>query len=710
MFQTVRGTHDILPQEARYLSEVERHAYKLARRWGFKEIRTPMFERADLFVRGLGVMAGLVERELWTFHDKHGQKLALRADMTACVVRAYHQHELAKQFGDLAKLFYVAPVFLLGKEGEQPSRQVQQFGLEVIGSDSPAVDVELLCVALEFCKGLDLEGRVELNSLGCDKCRPAYYDALREFFSTRQNDLCNTCKRKFRPHPTWTLSCAEEGCSALANLSPTVLGYLCGDCKNHFNHVKHLIKALDLEVNFNPRVVRDIEYYNRTCFRLLVNETVIGWGGRFDGLVSRFGGTDTPAAGFAIDLDETVELFALQATYDPDELDAVFLPEGDESMRVLMPTVHRLRQAGARVELVYKVGDQKPLTRYTIRLNEIDALRGQIEVLSTSSGRTEMVNQDRIQAHLSRILGLDEPEGEESGAAGGRHRRRLQRSGGRREATSVPRVAAAPGEAREWTRRQPAVVVDPNAPEPLEDANDQENGAESNDETSGRRRRRRRRHRGGEGENGAVEPRRNEAEGDHDEPELGDEEEDDEVGPESEVARRPEPARRNPAPQARRNGRGAEPGPAEARREPEEKEVRRPRERPIAAPAPVVRAEDQGKTFVPAFSLGVPAGKPPVFAAASALPKQNPIPGLSVIPAPLGMHAADGTPPPGAPRWSIVPKAGAPDNTLLRGTLSKGLEPEDHEDGEREQTQNEAIASSARGARSARGGGARRRH
>ena len=184
MFQAVKGTSDLLSPNLATFRQVESKALSLAEQYGFSEIRTPVFEKADLFTRGLGVMAGLVERELWTFQDKHGQKLALRADITPCVVRAYQQHKLGRDSKEgPVKLAYVGPVFLLGKEGEQPSRQAHQFGVEVLGNASPALDAELIVMGLEFFERLGISGvSVEINSLGCDKCRPAYYDALREFF------------------------------------------------------------------------------------------------------------------------------------------------------------------------------------------------------------------------------------------------------------------------------------------------------------------------------------------------------------------------------------------------------------------------------------------------------------------------------------------------------------------------------------------------
>lgn len=475
MFQAVRGTSDLLPNQLASFRVVESKALQLAEQYGFSEIRTPMFEKADLFVRGLGVMAGLVERELWTFHDKHGQKLALRADMTPCVVRAYHQNKLGKESQQPTKLFYLGPVFLLGKEGDQPSRQAQQFGVEVLGNDSPALDVELLVMALEYCDRIGLTGvKPEINALGCERCRPAYYDALREFFAARQNELCNTCRRKYRNHPTWVLSCPEAGCVALANLSPTILGYLCQDCKTHFNAVKHLIQELELEVAFNPRVVRDLDYYNGTVFRLVADGRTVGVGGRYDGLVQHLGGSETPAAGFAVYLDEAVALLEPEETEEED-LDFLFLPEGPEAVKALLPTALKLRRGGARVEILYHNPSQLPAARWVVRLAEANALRGQVEIQEQDSRQQEKCNVERLLARLQHLLGHGQPgEGEGRGL-----RRKLSR---------LRKERVRPDEGASTAASSDSSGSDLDRDD-LSDADGQE-------ESGGRRRKRRRRRRG----------------------------------------------------------------------------------------------------------------------------------------------------------------------------------------------------------------------
>lgn len=568
MFQAVKGTNDLLPAQLPLYRQVELKALQLAEKYGFHEIRTPLFEKADLFVRGLGVMAGIVERELWTFNDKHGQKLALRADMTPCVVRAYQQHKLGRE--GPTRLCYVGPVFLLGKEGNEPSRQAYQFGVEVLGNGSPALDAELLVMALEFCETVGLSGvKLELNSLGCEKCRPAYYDALREFFAARQNELCqSSCKRKYRNHPTWVLSCPESGCQTLANLAPTILGYLCQDCKTHFNALKHLLSELELELTFNPRVVRDLEYYNRTVFRLSLDGRTIGTGGRYDGLVQQLGGSDTPAAGFAMYLDEIVGHLE-QPEAPGDEIDFLFLPEGIESTKVLLPVALKLRKAGARVEIVYQSQGELPEARWHVKMAEINALRGQVEIVDQDTRQQEKCSAERLQARLQHLQGLGQREDGESRGM----RRRLNR--GRKERDH-----------RDSRREEAAPATD--SAEEREEALDHEASEEG-----GRRRKRRRRRRGDGDEQGA---------------ESGQAEEQRESRPEP---RREQPERERGGRERDRDDRGRERDRDDRGRERDRDDRGRERdERPDRAeraerPAPPPRQpEAPAKAFIPSLMVG----------------------------------------------------------------------------------------------------------
>jgi histidyl-tRNA synthetase len=406
-FQAVRGTSDLLPSDLKHWRRIERRATAMAELYGYQEIRTPLFEKADLFVKGLGVMSGLVERDLWVFHDKHGQKLALRPEMTPSVVRAVLQHKMHQE-PEATKLYYNSPVFLLGKEGGEPSRQSHQFGLEILGVDNASADAELMSFAYDLCYGLGFnedEITIELNTLGCSKCRAAFQDALREFCNSRQGELCGSCKRKYRNHPTWVLSCPEASCSALANVAPTTLGYLCVDCKGHFNQLKLTIKDLGLNVVYNPRVVRDNEYYSKSAFRVSVLDRVVASGGRYDRLFQDLGGSEIPAVGIAFSVDELSALLPVMEDV-PEELDVSLWGEGEETSRFLVTVCQKLRRQGLRAEITHHPKGPNPNARYQVRLLENELYRGRAEVYDLYRRQTERVAPEKLSERLEYLLGL----------------------------------------------------------------------------------------------------------------------------------------------------------------------------------------------------------------------------------------------------------------------------------------------------------------
>ncbi len=400
--RAVRGTYDLLPSEVPYWRYLENEARRLAELYGYKEIRTPMFEEAELFTRGMGVMAGIVERDLWTFHDKFGKKLALRADMTTSVVRAYRQHGLGGE-GELVKLYYVAPLFLLGKDTEVGSRQVAQFGVEAFGVASPALDAEVIALASRYCDNIGLGDHiVELNTLGSDKCRPEYEERLRSFFAGRVSDLCPTCKRRYKSHPLWVLTCKEESCVALAQVAPAIFGILDPESRAYFNTLKSFLDELGVPYELNPCVLRDVEYDTGTVFRLVRNGTIMGEGGRHDKLVEDMGGTPTPSIGFALTLDILVD-FLKEKGEEPysEALPRVLLaPEGPEATRVMVPLLHRLIRIGIRAELLYNRIESYPEGWITVVLREEDAYRGHAVLEDPHKGVSQKILARKLGERL----------------------------------------------------------------------------------------------------------------------------------------------------------------------------------------------------------------------------------------------------------------------------------------------------------------------
>lgn len=409
-YRSVRGTFDVLPEAIPRWRQLESLAHEIADSFGYREIRTPVFEEAELFTIGMGVLAGIVERELWTFHDKFGKKLALRADMTSGIVRALNQSSALSKNNDLVKVYYLGSVFLLGKDTEEGSRQGHQFGVEVLGSHNPAIDAEVIALALSFCEKAGLEGcMVELNSLGGATSRPLYNKKLKEYFSTHSADLCDTCKRKYRSHPNWVLSCDEEGCTALSQVAPTIYAMLGPDCRSHFNSLKEHLDAMEVPYELNPRVVRDTEYYNRTIFQIRVGGKVVAFGGRYDGLCEQLGGSSTPAVGFAVSMETLCDL--LEQRNEPEDEGyapvVLFDPEGPEATKVMVPALHQVRQRGIRAELAYAQSygaRYRKTARYVVKLNESNAYRGHALVEDRYNGGSEKVSAGKLGEKLLKIL------------------------------------------------------------------------------------------------------------------------------------------------------------------------------------------------------------------------------------------------------------------------------------------------------------------
>ncbi len=441
-YRAVRGTFDLLPKQMPAWVSVENTARELAHRFGFREIRTPLFEHAELFTRGMGVMSGLIEKELWTFQDKFGQKLALRADMTTGVIRAFQENKLYEA-GLPQKIFYLAPVFLLGKEGEERSRQSHQFGFEALGSDNAALDAEVIALAAAFCEGLGLEGySIRLNSLGGSECRPLYQQKLRDYFGTHAEQLCPTCKRKYKSHPDWVLSCEEEGCKRLSQVAPTIYGMLSNGAKQHFAALREYLEEMELPVELDPRVVRDSEYYNRTVFEIRHGDHSLGFGGRYDGLVEKLGGKSTPAVGFGFSMEAVIDALAdKEGDFKLPSPVVFFQPEGPESSKLLVPMMNALRQRGISAELDYRNGGRASNSApegcsYIVFLDESNAFRGHAVLKDLDHDKEEKVPVGRLRARVLHLAGVVGEATERDSGAG---RKRLKRGVKRREDEVVDR-------------------------------------------------------------------------------------------------------------------------------------------------------------------------------------------------------------------------------------------------------------------------------
>jgi len=319
--QTIRGIHDGLPADVAKWRHVERVARAVFSRYAFDEVRLPLLEPTELFTRSIGEATDIVSKEMYSFEDQGGDHICLRPEGTAGSVRAYLQAGLTR--AGVQRWYYAGPMFRRERPQKGRLRQFQQIGVEMFGVAGPHEDAEMLAMARDFLHGLGLEDvRMELNSLGCPACRPAYKDRLVGFLHARAEKLCETCNGRISKNPMRVLDCKVTSCQAELIDAPEMVHHLCGDCDDHFTGVKDGLDALNVGYQLNPRIVRGLDYYNRTAFEIITDQlgaqgTVIA-GGRYDGLIEELGGPATPATGFAMGVERLAMLLPDEKGVVPD--------------------------------------------------------------------------------------------------------------------------------------------------------------------------------------------------------------------------------------------------------------------------------------------------------------------------------------------------------------------------------------------------------
>jgi histidyl-tRNA synthetase len=300
-YKAPRGTHDIFGVNALALSLLEQKAKEIFRRHGFEEVRTPIFEDAALFTRSIGQSTDIVEKEMYIFEDRKGRKLALRPESTASLARAFVEHRL-DILVPAGKFFYSGEMFRYERPQAGRYRQFQQIGAEFYGSSSPAADAEIIILAQDVLLSFGIDKtNVHINSLGCEKCRPLFREALVKYFSSVEN-LCDDCIRRLEKNPLRLLDCKVDSCKFTE--IPEMSDYLCSECKDNFETVQLLLKKTGCSYTLNGRLVRGLDYYTRTVFEIrsdaIGSQDAIAAGGRYDNLVKEIGGQNIPAVGFAL--------------------------------------------------------------------------------------------------------------------------------------------------------------------------------------------------------------------------------------------------------------------------------------------------------------------------------------------------------------------------------------------------------------------------
>ena len=354
--KSIKGTQDVLPQESHKIQFLESTALEIAGNYGFREIRTPVFEHTELFQRGVGDTTDVVQKEMYTFLDKGERSITLRPEGTAGAVRSFLEHGLYNEPMP-QKLCYLTSCYRYEKPQAGRLREFHQFGVECLGSASPAADAEVIALANAFFSFLGVRGlQLELNSIGCKECRKEYHKALHDYFEGRKEELCGTCRERLDRNPMRILDCKSPVCAAIAKDAPRVLDYLCDDCRAHFAQVQTFLCAMGIPFTVNPTIVRGLDYYSRTVFEFVSTEigaqgTVCG-GGRYDGLVEEIGGPHTPALGFGLGLERLQLLMEAQNLPfpEPERCSLYVASMGDRALQTAVQIVAALRQEGVYAE------------------------------------------------------------------------------------------------------------------------------------------------------------------------------------------------------------------------------------------------------------------------------------------------------------------------------------------------------------------------
>jgi len=356
-FQRIKGTHDILPQDTPTWRYVEGIVHDIMHRYGFEEIRTPIFEETALFARGIGQLTDIVSKEMYTFLDRGKKSLTLKPEGTAPVIRAYLEHSLGRR-RPVQKLYYLSPMFRQENPQAGRQRQFHQFGAELIGSPQPQADVETITLGLDIYQALGVKSiTLKVNSVGDAKCREPYKALLKDFLRPRLDKLCKTCQERFDKNPLRILDCKEESCRRETAEAPKLLDNLCEDCRLHMDQVFSLLEAQDVAFDIDHRMVRGLDYYTRTAYEfispVLGAQDALGGGGRYDLLAEELGGSPTPAVGFAAGIERLLIALQREGTLPEQqpELDVYLAALGDQARQWVIPQARQLRKHHLRVDL-----------------------------------------------------------------------------------------------------------------------------------------------------------------------------------------------------------------------------------------------------------------------------------------------------------------------------------------------------------------------
>ena len=353
--KAIKGTKDVLPSESYKNQYIEATCLGVAENFGYKEMRTPVFEHTELFQRGVGDTTDVVQKEMYTFDDKGGRSITLRPEGTAGAARSFLENGLSNEALP-QKICYLTSCYRYEKPQTGRLREFHQFGIECFGAASPLADAEMIALAKQIFDELGVKDlHLEINSIGCPKCRAEYHKALKEYFTSRIDELCDTCRDRLDRNPMRILDCKSPVCSEIAKDAPVVLDYLCDECREHFEKTKSYLDASNIEYIVNPQIVRGLDYYTKTVFEFVSDSigsqgTVCG-GGRYDGLIEELGGQHTPSLGFGMGLERLQLVMEAQGCEfpEPSRPDLFIVAMGDKATLKAIEIAKDMRDEGYSV-------------------------------------------------------------------------------------------------------------------------------------------------------------------------------------------------------------------------------------------------------------------------------------------------------------------------------------------------------------------------
>lgn len=404
--QAPKGTKDMLPQDAYKWHYVEGVLRNVSKAYGVREIRTPMFEHTELFLRGVGETTDIVQKEMYTFNDKGDRSITLKPEGTAPTVRAFIENRLFNE-AQPTKLYYIIPCFRYENVQKGRLRQFHQYGVEVFGSKEASIDAEVISLAMESLKKLGLKSlSLNINNLGCPKCRPKYNEALKKYLEENYENLCGICKTRFEKNPMRILDCKEKSCNEITKHAPIILDYICEECDSHFTEVKNYLDALDIKYKVDPGIVRGLDYYTKTIFEILNDDFTVCGGGRYDKLIEEIGGPEMPAVGFGLGLERLIMTLEKEGIEIPNEVlvDLYIGARGEDAKTSAFVLANKLRAVGIKTEINHMGRSIKAEMKYANKIGSaFTTILGDDELQNKTLKLKRMSDGEQFEVSLDNI-------------------------------------------------------------------------------------------------------------------------------------------------------------------------------------------------------------------------------------------------------------------------------------------------------------------